>query len=408
MISCDNLSEKEKKAQKYMEQIATNTNSMLKLPAKVDDFTFAEKVKFDKKTNTIIYSYVINKSDYGSETEIKNIFKQIENEQFERAKENQGEDQNYETLSVTIKSVYKNKKKEILYSFDIKPNDYLKTELEKSEKIKNETNVKLFSKETFEISLKKGIAYQFEEQYNKETDKLDYSTKYSIPTTTFNLKTDVKNPFGEIIEKTEISIEIILEYKAGIIKFKSKQYRDFISVSDELKYFDVSDFFKDKSTSLDELQGYADYFDEMSKNVLEEKDNQKDRLILREKYMHRYYSTKDLERLRQTLNQFGNYFDNSKQYNYFTDVLNGKFSPSIMNTKGLFCLRLFKDFEQIEDKNSIKQIPTINKFMVENAHINIYLTASNTNGFSFNNKIKTINIKDKWNNHFINNNNDEK
>ena len=48
----------------------------------------------------------------------------------------------------------------------------------------------------------------------------------------------------------------------------------------------------------------------------------------------------------------------------------------MINNKASFCLRLFNDFERIEDANNIDYIPTINKFNVENAEVNIYLTAS--------------------------------
>lgn len=394
-----------------MEQIAINTNKILKLPSKVDDFTFAEKVKFDKNTNTIIYSYVINKDDYDSETELKSIFKQIESEQIKRAKENQGKDQNYEILGVTIRSVYKNKKKDVLYSFDIKPKDYIKTELKKPN-IKSDKNLDmLFSDNAFHLDFDQGVNFVFGEKINKENKKWEYITKYSEKTATLNLKTDIGNPFGEIIEMIEISVEIVLQYRAGTIKFQSKGYR-VLSVSDKLKDFNVTNFFKDKLTSLEELQRYIDYLHVIRTYVVKDKSNQKeiiqnekDKKLIKQDYQ---YSDNDLKRLEKSLVEFETYFDNSEQYSYFSDLDEGRYNPKLINSKGDFCLRLFEDFERIEDVNYIKHIPTINKFEVENAEVNIYLTASNTNAFNFNGKVKTINIKEKWNNHFVNNDNDEK
>ncbi len=406
MISCANLSEKEKKAQEYMEQIALNTNKMLNLPTKVDEFTFAEKVRFDKKTNTIIYSYVIDKNDYGSDTEFKNTFKQIESEQIKRAIENQGKNPNYKTLGIVIKSIYKNKGNDILYSFDINPKDYIKTELQKSNIENNKNLVNSFSDNAFQVNFNQGINFTFVEKRNKDNKKWDYITNDSITTTILNLKTDIGNPFGEIIEKSEISIEIVLEYRAGIIKFQSKKYRDYLSVSDKLKDFNVTDFFKGKTTSLEELQKYADYLDVIRTYVVEDKSNQnqveqneKDKKSITQNTYK--YSNSDLKRLEKNLEEFEVYFDNNEQYNYFIDLAKDTFSPNLINSKSHFSLRLFNDFDKIEDTNDIKQIPTINKFEAENAEVNIYLTASNTNGFNFNDLVKTINIKDKWNKHFV-------
>lgn len=102
------------------------------------------------------------------------------------------------------------------------------------------------------------------------------------------------------------------------------------------------------------------------------------------------------------MENFEKYFDNYKVYNYLTKLENLKeVSPNLINIKTEFDLRLFNDFEQVEDKNNINYIPTINKFKVENAEVRIYMTASNTNGFLFNDLVKTINITDKWNNHFV-------
>lgn len=391
-----------------MAQIANNTNKMMKLPAKVDDYTFAEKVKFDRNTNTIIYSYVINKEDYGSDTQFHNTFKQIESEQINRAKENQGKNPNYQTLGIIIRSIYKNKENDILYSFDINPKDYIKTELKQSNTKNDKDLANLFSDNAFQLEFNKGVNFTFGEKLN-QAKKWDYVTKDSTETTTLNLKTDIGNPFGEIVEKNEITVEIVLKYKTGTVKFQSKKYRDYLTVSEKLKDFNVTNFFENKSTSLEELQKYADYLDVIKTYVVEDKSNkkeveqnEKDKKSIQQQFYK--YSDNDLKKLKKLLEEFENYFNNSEQFNYFVDLTKDQIYPNLINSKSNFCLRLFNDFEQIEDSSDTKQIPTINKFKVENAEVNIYLTASNTNGFDFNDKVKTINIKERWNNHFVNNN----
>lgn len=245
-----------------MMQIAQNTNKMMKLPAKVDEFTFAEKVKFDKITNTITYTYIIDKNDYGYSDNFNNTFKQIENEQILRAKANQGNDINYKTLGVTIKSVYKNEENVILYSFDIIPKDYIKNEptINRNE-VKKESN-KLFPDKSFEINFNEGMSYEFDEQFNKDKTKYEFSTISSNKTATLNLIANIGNPFEEIIEETKLKVEILLKYKTGTIKFKSNEWASYLSESEKLKGFDVSAFFiENLTTNLEELQRYADYLD---------------------------------------------------------------------------------------------------------------------------------------------------
>ncbi|GEQ87408.1 hypothetical protein ULMS_29160 [Patiriisocius marinistellae] len=407
MIGCDNLSKKEENAQNYMTQIAQNTNRMMKLPAKVDEYTFAEKVKFDKETNTIIYTYIIDKNDYGTSNDFNNSFKQIENEQITRAKANQGNDINYQTLGVTIKSVYKNKENDILYSFDIRPKDYIQSKMPNSKNEIKEKTKNGFSEESFKLDFNNGLSYKFGDVFNKDK-KLIFSTISSSQTTILNLTTEIGNPFGEIIEKSQIVVELVLKYKAGTITFKSKDYRDYLTETDKLSDYDVSSFFKNNTnTNLEELQRYANYLDLTRENWKRtDKDDKEDVQLLESenKYIteKRYkYSEKDLTRLKGLMEEFENYFDNSNNYNYFTNITENKFSPNLINTKSNFCLRLFNDFEQVEDTNNIDYIPTIDKFKVQNAEARIYLTATNTNGFEFNDLVKTINITDKWNNNFV-------
>ncbi|NLP59397.1 hypothetical protein [Lutibacter sp. B1] len=380
---------------------------MMKLPAKVDEFTFAEKVKFDKETNTIIYTYIIDKNDYGTSNDFNNSFKQIENEQIIRAKENQGNDINYQTLGVTIKSVYKSKENDILYSFDIRPKDYIQSKIPNQKNEIKEKTKSRFSDESFKLNLNNGLSYKFGDEFNKDK-KLIFSTISSSQTTTLHLTTEIGNPFGEIIEKTQIVVELVLKYKAGTITFKSKEYRDYLTETEKLSDYDVSSFFKNHTnTNLEELQRYANYLDLTRENWKRtDKDNKEDVKLLESenKYIKekRYkYSEKDLTRLKGLIEEFENYFDNSNNYNYFTNITENKYSPNLINTKSNFCLRLFNDFEQVEDANNINYIPTIDKFKVQNAEARIYLTATNTNGFEFNDLVKTINITDKWNSNFV-------
>jgi len=405
LISCSNLTEKEKKAQDYIRKIAQNTNTKLKLPAKIDDFTFAEKVKFNAKTNTLIYSYIIDIKDYGSESDFLKKMKSIENQQISRAINNQGKDINYEVLGVTIKSIYKDPNNDFSYSFKIKPKDYLENELKKSEKEKTLKKEQLFSKETFEIKFNSGIDYHYGDVLNKKNNLWEFKSTFSSKTSTLNLKTNIGKIFDKTIEQTDVHLILILEYDLGVLKYKSKDYRS-IFEKEKLKEFDVSSFFEKKIVNLDNLQRYLEYLEIIQSYKIYDKSKKKE--IIKNKKEIEYitkktfkYSKKDLIELEKTLVEFKDFFKNSNNYLYLKNIEKAQISINLLNKKNEFCFRIFNDFEQITNDKYSKKIPTIDTFKVKNAEVQIFLNASNTNGFSFNGKIKTINITDKWNNHFV-------
>lgn len=123
-FSCQNNNE-HNKAIEYLENVAILTNKTEKLPRKVDEVTIAEKVVFDNNKYIMTYSYKLLIEDY-DKTELINTLKEIELEQIQRAKENQGNDKAYKLLSVIINNVYKDSNGKEIYSFQIKPEQYLK------------------------------------------------------------------------------------------------------------------------------------------------------------------------------------------------------------------------------------------------------------------------------------------
>jgi hypothetical protein len=123
-FSCKNNAE-QAKAIEYLENVALSTNKSQKLPRKVDEVTIAEKVVFDNNKFIMTYSYKLLIEDY-DKTELINTLKEIELEQIQRAKENQGNDKAYKLLNVIINNVYKDSNEKEIYSFQIKPEQYLK------------------------------------------------------------------------------------------------------------------------------------------------------------------------------------------------------------------------------------------------------------------------------------------
>ena len=122
-FSCQNNIE-QTKAIKYLENVAVLTNESQKLPRKVDEVTIAEKVVFDNNKFIMTYSYKLLIEDY-DKNELINTLKEIELEQIQRAKENQGNDKAYKLLNVIINNIYKDSNDKEIYSFSIKPEQYL-------------------------------------------------------------------------------------------------------------------------------------------------------------------------------------------------------------------------------------------------------------------------------------------
>ena len=127
-IGCNNSSSSNEseilKAHVYLVNIANNTNKEGNLPIQIDENTIAKKVKYDIPSKTITYSYVLLSVEIG-QAELEEVFKDIEQEQVIRARENQGKDEAYRLLGVTINSVYLDTSDNILYSFKITPDQYI-------------------------------------------------------------------------------------------------------------------------------------------------------------------------------------------------------------------------------------------------------------------------------------------
>lgn len=401
LIGCSTLTKEEKEAQKMMMAIAEETNELLSLPNQINETTYGEKVRFDKESNSIIYTYIIDKSNYHSEEVFNNVFNKIKNDQLIKVVENQGKNENYEILKVTIKSIYKNAQNDTLFKYDIKPNEYLETELIIADKIKKEKYDKLFGENAFHVELNKGLYHYFSERFNHERTEFETFTEHSIMTSTLNLITDVGNPFDEYIERTDISVDLILEFKAGKMKFTSKPDREYLSLKDKLSYFDISDFIEKDSCSLEELQKYEYHFKTNTDYVMSTNNTPEVRRKIRKERMLEHYSKNDLKKLEKSIEEFEKYFDNNKQYNYFTDFSANRYYPEIINKKEIFCLRLFQDFERSDDDIYIERMPTLNIFGAEKVEVIINLIALNSNGFHFSDKVKTIDITDKWNKHFV-------
>ena len=124
-FSCKNEKKDEKTtAIEYLQNVADLTNKKEKLPRQIDEVTIAEKVTFNNKNYTMTYSYKLLIDDY-DQSELINTLKEIENEQIARAQKNQGNDEGYKLLKVTINNIYKDSNGKEIYSFKITPKQYL-------------------------------------------------------------------------------------------------------------------------------------------------------------------------------------------------------------------------------------------------------------------------------------------
>ncbi|WP_418510384.1 hypothetical protein [Corallibacter sp.] len=108
-----------------MQNVAEETNKKANLPAQVDEYTIADKVRYDAESNTIIYSYRLSTSEYSINDWIEHL-KNVEKEQVNNAKELHSDNEYYKALEVTIESIYKDLNGNEIYRFKIKPEQYLK------------------------------------------------------------------------------------------------------------------------------------------------------------------------------------------------------------------------------------------------------------------------------------------
>ncbi len=128
-------SQDEKLIKRQKELIERSQNIMIKqiqklkskFPYKVDNATTAKDIKFNKKTNEVIYIYEINKEilvDMGI-NDFESMFKIVEKDKIKSAIKNQGTDTLNSILKVTLTYIYKDTNDEVLYTFNIKPKQYI-------------------------------------------------------------------------------------------------------------------------------------------------------------------------------------------------------------------------------------------------------------------------------------------
>jgi hypothetical protein len=119
---------KELSAQVYMHKYAEKINKQLGLPKRFDEYTIAEKSYYDSEENALIVNYKTNGSllfdNYG--VGVKKYFKEIENNDIKTAIELYKDNPNFKLLKVNLGSVYRDLDGEIINTYLIKPEQYLK------------------------------------------------------------------------------------------------------------------------------------------------------------------------------------------------------------------------------------------------------------------------------------------
>jgi|SRR5690554_5378463 len=125
LASCDEAGGNDRTvATEYMKAIARETNEKGKLPAKVNEYTIAEKVTFDVNSNVLTYNYKLY-TDIYSKSEWQRMLRDVEVEQIQNARSLHSNNKFYQLLKVTINSVYLDFDGNEIYSFKIKPEQYL-------------------------------------------------------------------------------------------------------------------------------------------------------------------------------------------------------------------------------------------------------------------------------------------
>lgn len=221
----------------------------------------------------------------------------------------------------------------------------------------------------------------------------DFNANFTKPNN-LNFRATLINPFNEIIEKSQLSLRIVLTYKKGTIKYVNKTI-------EEPKKTEVIYSSKEDWEIILELNGHK-YKD----GVILDKDG---KFLENVKINGKTYSSgiskedyiflKEAEDIYQKRQAKEEKIEEEKRHmlNAFRENKNFVFN---FNHNANFDLR--EDFElYTKDSTDIKNMPTVNLFKVENATIEVYLKASNTNGFYFDDKVKSIDITDKWNDFFV-------
>lgn len=229
-----------------------------------------------------------------------------------------------------------------------------------------------------------------------------------------HFKTKLENPFSEYIEQSKLSLKLVLTYKKGTIKYTSK-IKNSKPYDYQWDYFDFTDFFIDKNYTKRELRD-VEYYTDLEDYYINEE------LKAKKKGDKYYYpngghnSIKDYKQnLSVSIEELKNFkgerkkelkkgFIDFEKYFYKKVYSQGHFMENknyVFNTLCNINLRIFENFSQQNDTSDIDKIPTISLFKVEKAILEVKLNASNTNGFYFNDKVKSIDITDKWNDHFV-------
>lgn len=228
---------------------------------------------------------------------------------------------------------------------------------------------------------------------------------------TLNFSTTIKNPFDEIIEKSKLSLKLVLDYEKGAIKYNNAEHiEDFSKYGDFIiADYDFNDFFKNKNFTKQDLDSLKrkEFLEvwlkaEKEAYLLDEKDlivtkkDIKNAITKTEnsiKKINNLYTKEEMIKLEKGLIEF----DNLHKLDFLKENKN-----DVFKSNHNAYLHVLTDFNKdLKDTTDIKEIPTINLFKVKGATLEVYLEASNTNGFYFNDIVKSIDITDKWNNYFV-------
>lgn len=237
-------------------------------------------------------------------------------------------------------------------------------------------------------------------EYNRENKDLFKDNDFNVSFENYNklnFQTKIENPFNEIIETSQLALRLVLIYKKGTIKFINRSIEEPKKVTYKNSNYDKPDW----ALSL-ELAGYTVNEDSV---IYDKQGNFIENLVLDGKTYSSGITEEDYNELITLDNQ---YKERKSKENKIEESKRNRFDAFRENHNFVFDFNHNADFDlrddfelYTKDSTDIKIMPTINLFKVEKATLEVYLKASNTNGFDFNDKVKSINITDKWNNHFV-------
>lgn len=223
----------------------------------------------------------------------------------------------------------------------------------------------------------------------------DFNVNFRQPNN-LNFRATLKNPFNEIIENSQLFLRLVLTYKKGTIKYVNKTIEEKKPKKAEVNYSSKEDW-----EIILELNGYM-YKD----GVILDKDG---KFLENVKINGKTYSSGISKKDYYDMMQADDIYQKRKakeekieeeKRNMLNAFRGNKNLVFDFNHNADFDLR--EDFKlYTKDSTDIKNMPTANLFKVENATLEVYLKASNTNGFYFDDKVKSIDITDKWNDFFV-------